>query len=196
MAKMAKLAKLAGSSAAILLLIGTSACSRGGSDARDRDRDGEGRGTMSSLSRGNSQGKARDSLRSERSADSADSGPADTGPAAPSNQSPAVNTQTTSGASTAADGRDRRVRVVNNSGQTIQIVQGSAVSQGNWGQDRIPTTTLASGGSAIVDFNDNNGECQYDLRVTLADGTKRDQRNVNVCTVTEWTINSGGTAVR
>ena len=96
----------------------------------------------------------------------------------------------------ARDNFDRRMRIVNDSDQRITLVQGSPVSESNWGADRIPTTTIAEGESVIVDFNDNNGECRYDLRVTFANSETAERRGVNICEASEWRAAPGGGNVR
>lgn len=111
-------------------------------------------------------------------------------PAPPTMQAPAASAAAGSAAA------DRRVRITNNSGQTITLIKGSAASDSNWGNDRIPAGVLRASDSVVVDFNDNNGECVYDLQATLADGTERVRRTVNVCQITDWTITPGGEQVR
>lgn len=91
---------------------------------------------------------------------------------------------------------DRRVNVVNNATETILFVRGSPTGDQAWGADRIPTTTLQPGGSAIVDFDDGNGECRYDLQITFTDQTTRERRDVDICQVREWTITAEGESTR
>lgn len=99
-------------------------------------------------------------------------------------------------AATAGDGRNRQVRITNQSGQTITLIKGSPTSVSNWGQDRIPSGVLNAGATVMVDFNDNNGECVYDLQATMVDSTTRVQRGVNVCTVSEWVVTPDGSDTR
>lgn len=113
-----------------------------------------------------------------------------TAPPAPVAQAPGQTAPVT------AANADRRVRINNMSGQTITLIRGSAASDRTWGADRIPSGVLNTGASVIVDFNDNNGECVYDLQATLQDGSERVQRAVNVCQVTDWTITPEGTQAR
>lgn len=116
------------------------------------------------------------------------------GPAvAPSAPGPAV---APAGPSAAPAAQDRRIRVNNNSGQTITLIKGSASNDNDWGQDRIPSGVLQTGNSVIIDFNDGNGECVYDLRATMIDGTERVQRAVNICTVVDWVVTPSGSEVR
>lgn len=93
-------------------------------------------------------------------------------------------------------GQDRRLRINNASGQTVTIIRGSATSQNDWGQDRIPSGVLRTGNTVMVDFNDGNGECVYDLQATMQDGTLRVRRGVNVCSALDWTITEDSSEVR
>lgn len=99
-------------------------------------------------------------------------------------------------ATASRDNFDRRVRIVNGSSRVITLVQGSPTNQNEWGADRIPTMTLTAGQATIVDFNDNNGECRYDLRVTFDDQNTAEQRNVDICRISEWRAAPGGGGVR
>lgn len=92
--------------------------------------------------------------------------------------------------------QDRRVRVNNASGQTITLIKGSPTSDSDWGQDRIPAGVLRPGATVVIDFNDGNGECVYDLQATLQDGTLRVRRGVNVCRVVDWTVTDDSSEVR
>lgn len=132
-------------------------------------------------------------------------GPAPAQPAAPA-PTPATDpaapvgmgTSEAPAAPTAAgtDGRDRRLRVTNESGQRVTLIKGSSARDRNWGRDRIPTGTLPSGNVVMLDFNDGNGECVYDLQATMEDGTTRETRGVNICTETDWVITRSGAQTR
>ena len=89
-----------------------------------------------------------------------------------------------------ADGFDRRVLIDNRSGQTIVYVRGSPTTNSSFGPDRIPDRILGNRQRTIVNFDDGSRACQWDLRVTLADGRHIDRMNVNVCRVARWTINA------
>ena len=91
-------------------------------------------------------------------------------------------------AQTGVDGQDRRVLIENRSSQPILYVRGSPTTDPSFGDDRIPDRVIASGQSSVVDFDNRTRACNYDLRVTLADGSNVDRMNVNVCRVSRWTI--------
>ena len=100
----------------------------------------------------------------------------------------AVAVSAPAGAQNGSDGRDRRVLIENRSSQPILYVRGSPTTDPSFGADRIPDRTIGSGSSSVVDFASGTRACQYDLRVTLADGSNIDRMNVNVCRVSRWTI--------
>jgi hypothetical protein len=94
------------------------------------------------------------------------------------------------------DGLDRRILIQNRSAQNILYVRGSPTSHSSYGEDRIPDRIIGRGESSIVDFDNGTRDCMYDLRVTLANGRNVDRMNVNVCRVSRWTINRGGSAIQ
>lgn len=178
-----RLRRLGAGTAAILLIAGASACGGGGTDSAER---GDGK-MKSMLGGGNEQREDRngggDDRREsgDRSSNSSSDRTARIGP----------EERTAD-----ADQFDRRVRIVNNSGQTIQYLRGSPSSDQAWGADRIPTMTLSAGRSTIVDFDDGNGECRYDLQAQFPDGSTREQRGVNICQVSEWIVTDDGASAR
>jgi hypothetical protein len=103
---------------------------------------------------------------------------------------------TPSAAQRSADGLDRRVQIENRTDQAILYVRGSPTSDPSFGPDRIPDRVVGSGERAIVDFDNGTRHCQYDLRVTLADGSNVDRMNVNVCRVSVWTIGNRSNQLR
>jgi hypothetical protein len=96
--------------------------------------------------------------------------------------------QARSGGNSATDNYNRNVRIINGTDQIVVVVRARVAGMSDWGRDRIPTTVLQPGQEQIVDFNDNNGECNYDLQATLMDQSRREHSNVNICRVAEWRI--------
>lgn len=183
--------------AAALLLVATAACDRGGGNA-SANASASKTGGLGGLFGGggnqivsNQQGSNGGTTPPPPPPPANSSGDAGGKPASdqtPPQQTPPQTTQ--------RDNFDRRVRIVNDSGQRISLIYGSPVSQQTWGNDRIPTTVLQEGGSLVVDFNDNNGECSYDLRAVFADGSSRERRGVNICQVGEWRVTADSSEVR
>ena len=183
-----RLRRTGAGAAALLLLAGVAACGGGNDERADR---GEGKGALGALGGGSDRGNTQDERDNGRDEENRSSG----------------RTGDNGGGGTAqiggseerragADNFDRRVRIVNNSDQTITLVRGSPTSDRDWGADRIPTMTLSAGDATVVDFDDNNGQCRYDLQATFADGNSREQRDVNICQVREWIVTSDGSSAR
>ena len=177
-----RLRRFGAGTAAILLIAGASACG-GGTDRAER---GDGK-MKSMLGGGNDQREDRNGGGDERR----DSG--DRSGNSSSDRTARIGPEERTAD---ADQFDRRVRIVNNSGQTIQYLRGSPSSDQAWGADRIPTMTLSAGRSTIVDFDDGNGECSYDLQAQFPDGSTREQRGVNICQVSEWIVTDDGASAR
>lgn len=79
---------------------------------------------------------------------------------------------------------DPSFNLVNRSGQTINEVYVSAVTQPNWGRDLLGQDVLPNGRSFPVRIAPAAG-CQQDIRVVYADGRPEERRNVNTCVITE-----------
>lgn len=82
---------------------------------------------------------------------------------------------------------DPSFNLVNRSGQTINEVYVSAVTQPNWGRDLLGQDVLANGRSFPVRIAPSAG-CQQDIRVVYADGRPEERRNVNTCAITAMTF--------
>ncbi len=77
----------------------------------------------------------------------------------------------------AADVRDFNLH--NNAGVDIQEVYVSASE----------VDVLAAGESAGVSFGDDSDTCVYDLRAVAEDGRELDAHQINLCEVSDYTIN-------
>lgn len=196
-----RLRRLGAGTAAILLIAGAAACGGGGSDRAERS-DGKMKSMLGGSEGNRTSDRGGDERRGDRDGGERSSGERSNGERGNGERS-GGETQAgetirmgSGGSSSRADNFDRRVRIVNNSRQTISLLKGSPTSDNDWGQDRIPTLTLSAGQSTIVDFNDNNGECRYDLQATFQDGSTREQRDVNICQVSQWIVTSDGASAR
>ena len=185
-----RLRRFGAGTAAILLIAGAAACG-GGSDSGER-----GDGKMKSMLGGGERNESGDRNGGERGNGERSGTERGNGERGASENTGETVRMGSDSQRSGADNFDRRVRIVNNSGQTISVLRGSPTRDQNWGADRIPTMTLSAGQSTIVDFNDNNGECRYDLQATFQDGTTREQRDVNICQVTEWNVTDDGSSAR
>ena len=79
---------------------------------------------------------------------------------------------------------DPSFNLLNRSGQTINEIYVSAVTQPNWGHDLLGQDVLPNGRSFPVRIPPSAG-CQQDIRVVYADGRPEERRNVNTCVITQ-----------
>jgi hypothetical protein len=101
------------------------------------------------------------------------------------------------GASWAAtDGKNRRVTVENLSSQSVYYLYASPVSSKTWEEDLLGSGTIPAGESKVANIDNGTNECQYDLKVVMADGKEYIQRNINVCAVSTWVIGDSGNSIR
>lgn len=81
----------------------------------------------------------------------------------------------------AAYGLERHVVVANDTRQPIVEIYLSNAGSGNWQPDVLGSEFLEPGASMLVTIDDNNGQCRFDLKTVLDDGTNLIQRGVDVC---------------
>ena len=94
------------------------------------------------------------------------------------------------------DGRDRRVNVVNASGQGLREIYASPVTSNSWEEDMLGSNILGSGRSMVFNIDNGSNACRYDLKAVMMNGREHVRRNVNVCVVGTWRITNGGSTVR
>lgn len=92
--------------------------------------------------------------------------------------------------SSAQAGEDRYVRVINNSGYTVEHIYVSHSSRSGWGTDRLGSQVLLSGYNIRVYPADGTQRCIYDLRAVLVDGRATERREVDICGGRDWTLYS------
>lgn len=78
-------------------------------------------------------------------------------------------------------------RIHNETGQIVATLHVSPSSETRWGPDLLPNDILEDGATALVTF-DRHEECLWDIRVTYADGSEDDWRQINLCETTDVTI--------
>jgi hypothetical protein len=86
------------------------------------------------------------------------------------------------------DGFNRMVRVENRS-NTVNIT--SVLMENPNGQVFRPLaagSVISPGYNRILNFDDGQGHCYYNIRADFANGRVAYQRNVNVCQATVWSI--------
>lgn len=86
-----------------------------------------------------------------------------------------------------ADRRDFTVH--NNSRLTIQYLYVSDSGSNTWGSDVLGAdTVLESGESTLVYFTDNSSNCFYDIKAVAENGAELDDRQVNLCGISDYYI--------
>jgi len=90
---------------------------------------------------------------------------------------------------TAANALDRRVKIVNQTGYTIERFYASSVGQKSWEEDILGKQVLPSGSSVVINVDDGTGYCKYDFRAVFEDGDVLDKSGVNVCEIGTFTYN-------
>lgn len=86
-----------------------------------------------------------------------------------------------------ADQRDFTVH--NETGQEIYYLYVSASSSDSWGEDVLgENTVLSPGNSVFVYFDIYSDTCLYDIRAVTQSGAELDDRQVNLCQITDYYI--------
>ncbi len=80
----------------------------------------------------------------------------------------------------------RPVLIINATGQTILRFYASTPGFNVWEEDLLDREVIENGASARIDVANGSGRCLYDFRAELADGSRLDRRQVNVCEITEY----------
>ncbi len=80
----------------------------------------------------------------------------------------------------AASAYERWVKINNTADTAVLAVQISHINDNFWGPDILPGVIQAHSG-AVVDPVNTQGYCRFDVRLSYADGTTAEIRNVNLC---------------
>lgn len=88
----------------------------------------------------------------------------------------------------ASDGYDRRLNLVNRSGEAITSFFASNRDDPDWEWDLLGYGVVHPGHYTQLDLDDGSGYCRFDLRTVLADGRDITRYDVNVCAVHTYVI--------
>jgi hypothetical protein len=94
------------------------------------------------------------------------------------------------------DGKNRKVTVLNVSSQTVRELYASPITATTWEEDLLGQRTLNAGQSISANIDNGTNECYYDLKAVLANGKAIEQRKINVCAVSKWTIGDSGNSIQ
>ena len=81
---------------------------------------------------------------------------------------------------------DRTVRIHNDTGVTLYRFYSTNSGASKWGSDVMGSSTLPSGRSMKLNFDNKNGYCEFDFRAIFEDGSELTRSNVNVCEVADY----------
>jgi hypothetical protein len=85
-----------------------------------------------------------------------------------------------------SDGLNRRVRVHNQTGLTVQRLQAADVRTGEYAPDLLAGSPLEAGSSRPVVIDAGTNACLFDLRAELSSGQVLVRENLNVCRIADY----------
>ena len=91
-------------------------------------------------------------------------------------------------ACTEANAEDRRVKLINESSQTIVEFHASNVGRSGFEEDILGKRTVGPGQSITINLDDGSGYCKFDFLTVMRNGQKIVKRNVNICEVSTYRI--------
>ena len=84
--------------------------------------------------------------------------------------------------------QDRRVVIINDTGNVVNNFYASNVNRTSWEEDILGKGVLQPGQRVTVNIDDGSGACLFDFRAVLANGRKVEARRMDVCQISSWTI--------
>ncbi|MEJ6789376.1 hypothetical protein BrevBR_07465 [Brevundimonas sp. BR2-1] len=84
------------------------------------------------------------------------------------------------------DGRNRRVRIHNNTGWTMLRFFASNTSRSDWEEDILGNDVLANNASIVMNIDDGTGACLFDFKAEFTNGQSLIRNNVNVCEIADY----------
>jgi len=90
---------------------------------------------------------------------------------------------------TEASAEDRRFVLENQSNRTIMQVQSSNIGDTYFHDvDLLADEVLRPGESMVLEPDNHNGWCRFDVRVTFRNGDREDINDVNMCEITRLVL--------
>ncbi len=81
---------------------------------------------------------------------------------------------------------DRHLRIHNDTGVTLYRFYSTNSGSKHWGNDVMGRSTLNSGASMRLNFDNPDGYCEFDFKAEFEDGTVLQRARVNVCTTGDY----------
>jgi hypothetical protein len=85
-----------------------------------------------------------------------------------------------------ADGRNRRVRIHNQTGWVLTSLQLSDGQRETWRGAALGREAVATGESVLVNVDDGAGSCIYVIRAEFSNGQTLERTNVNACQIADY----------
>jgi len=84
------------------------------------------------------------------------------------------------------DGRNRLVRIHNDTGWTMLRFYASNTSRSDWEDDILGDDVLADDASIVMNIDDGTGACLFDFKAEFTNGQSLVRNNVNVCEIADY----------
>ena len=92
------------------------------------------------------------------------------------------------GSATDALALDRRIRLINESSETIHEFHASNTGRNRWEEDILGRRTIQPGGSVVINLDDGSGFCKFDFKTVMESGRALVKRNINICQLETYRI--------
>lgn len=84
------------------------------------------------------------------------------------------------------DGRNRRVRIHNQTGWTMVKFQAAEAQSRAWQGDAMGSQPVATGASWVATIDDGAGACVYAFRAEFSNGQTLERDAINVCEIADY----------
>jgi hypothetical protein len=85
---------------------------------------------------------------------------------------------------------DQHVTFHNRSGSDVMYFYATNTGVDDWGSDRLGSSVVLHDGNKITrNITDNSGACSFDFRFELRDGRVIEERDQDVCAISDYWIN-------
>jgi hypothetical protein len=86
-----------------------------------------------------------------------------------------------------AHAADRKVDIINKTGQTLTHFYASTTNANSWEEDILGKDTLDDGETFEADIDDGSGKCVFDFKAVFESGQSLVKKGINVCEITTFT---------
>ena len=88
-----------------------------------------------------------------------------------------------------AEAANRKVDIVNKTGQTLTHFYASTTNADSWEEDILGKDSLDDGESFEADIDDGTGKCIFDFKAVFESGQSLIKKRINVCEISTFTYN-------